>query len=150
MNNDLLILYGSMTGNAEDCAKRTAKKAAELGVPHRLINMNDFNAADLVHETTVFVLVSTWGDGEPPDDALSFYAKLEKVEPGSLCELTYAVFGLGDSNYEIFCGCGKRTEQLFQVGGAKALVERVDADVDFEEPFTHWTEKVFAALPALR
>jgi sulfite reductase (NADPH) flavoprotein alpha-component len=142
MNNEPLILFGTTTGNAEECATRVAARIAVSGAKPRLANMNSYAAAALAAESSVLVVVSTWGDGEPPDDALGFYEGLRKLAPGSLKHLRFAVFGLGDTGYENFCGCGKMSEHLLAGLGATALLPRVDADVDYEDNLVAWTSKL--------
>lgn len=146
MNNDMLILFGTTTGNAEECATRVATKIAVNGLKPRLANMNQYGPEQLLSESVVLVVVSTWGDGEPPDDAIPFYEELRKLAPESLRHLRFAVFGLGDTGYENFCGCGKMTEHLFSSYGATALLPRVDADVDYEDQLVAWPGQVAEAL----
>ena len=75
-SKDLLILYGTETGNAEALADEAAEKANEMGFTTKISNMLDIELSALKSVVNLLVIVSTWGDGEPPDDALELYESL--------------------------------------------------------------------------
>jgi sulfite reductase alpha subunit-like flavoprotein len=148
MNDELLILFATTTGNAEDCAKSTATKAKEAGFKVRTVNMYDLKPAKLKDEKLFLAVVSTWGDGEPPDDAVPFWDDLQELEEGSLSGAAFAVFGLGDHDYDDFCGFAKKLDAEFERLGATRVLDRVDADTSFEEPLETWAAEVVEALQA--
>ncbi len=94
------------------------------------------------------MVVSTHGEGDPPDNAISFYEFLHSKRAPQLEELRYAVLSLGDTSYEFFCQTGKDFDKRLQELGGKSLTERVDCDVDFDEPAAAWVNSVLNALNA--
>jgi len=94
---------------------------------------------------TALFIVSTWGDGEPPDDAAEFWYKLESAEL-DLTGLNYAVLGLGDKDYADFNGFARQLDERLTKLGATQLTIRADADLDFEDTFVEWSERVLTVL----
>ena len=94
----------------------------------------------------MIVTISTWGEGEPPDDAVDFFNHVNNLEQSSLCELRFAIFALGDTSYDNFCQCGKDLDRVFAEKGATRLLDRVDNDVDFYEALEAWQEALLSAL----
>jgi len=90
--------------------------------------------------------VSTWGDGEPPDDAVPFFDELRDSEPVGLNQPPIAILGLGDSGYDLFCGCGIELERELLRHGAKSVVPRVDCDVWYEDELKQWKEDLINLL----
>lgn len=91
-------------------------------------------------------MVSTHGEGEPPDNAIPFHEFLNSKRAPKLDGLRYSVLALGDTSYEFFCQTGKDFDKRLQELGATALVPRVDCDVDFDEPAAAWMNDVLASL----
>jgi sulfite reductase (NADPH) flavoprotein alpha-component len=73
MRTDIAILYGTMTGNARECAEKTARVLGRAGLSARVHDLVHYDPRDLLHESTVLLAISTWGEGEPPDDAIAFF-----------------------------------------------------------------------------
>ena len=144
----LTILYGTETGNAEDLAERTLKRAQEEGFEASLSNVFDFAPEKLNATEKAVIVISTWGEGDPPDEATDFCDALNDNEVTGLDNLEFAVLSLGDSGYDDFCGCGRRVDESLVRNGAKRIIERVDCDVDFEDAFDAWSDELFAALKA--
>jgi sulfite reductase (NADPH) flavoprotein alpha-component len=144
------IYFATMSGNSRDLAERTARKLKALGF--------DAEERDLIHESadalrnhaTVLFVISTWGDGEPPDDAVSYVERLQSDEPLGLEGVQFSVCALGDTGYEHFCGCGRTIDVRLEHHGARRLAERVDCDIDFEENYDGWLNSVVAALDSRR
>ena len=108
-------------------------------------NMSEIAAADLVKLSNLLVIVSTWGDGEPPDAAAAFYKEFMAGEM-ALSGLRFSVCALGDTSYEKFCQTGKDIDaRLEQLGGTR-VTARQDCDVDYEDMFTAWLGSSLAAL----
>ncbi|MEQ1861280.1 MAG: sulfite reductase subunit alpha [Chthoniobacteraceae bacterium] len=142
----LLVLYGSQTGTSEALAKKTAKVADAKGFAPRLVCMEKFESVDLAKEEHVLVITSTYGDGEPPDNAIGFWAWLSSDSAPRLEQTRFSVLALGDTNYAQFCEFGKRCDARLEQLGAQRLHARTDCDVDYDAPAAAWTESVFAAM----
>ncbi|HEY8967247.1 MAG TPA: flavodoxin family protein, partial [Candidatus Methylacidiphilales bacterium] len=114
MSKEVTILFGTTTGNAEECAKKTAQKAAALGFVPKVENMANTAPEQLKEAGLVLFVVSTWGDGEPPDDAVPFWDRMAFLAPGSLNGVGYGVLALGDTAYEQFCGFGRALDEKLE------------------------------------
>ena len=145
----LLVMYGSQTGTAEGLAKRLAKEAAQRGFAPRVLELNAFASVDLAREPRLAVITSTWGDGEPPDNALAFWQHLNSDAAPKLDNLTYSVLALGDRNYSDFCGAGKKFDERLATLGAKRVLPRADCDTDYEACVKSWMEGLWPALAPL-
>ena len=139
-----IVLYGTQTGTAEDLAVELQEEIQEQGGACSCENDFDFDFSRLERLKTVFIIISTWGDGDPPDDAEDFCEKLDAIKADSLIGLEFSVFALGDSGYELFCECGKKVDQQLEKAGSTRLLKRVDCDIDIDGPFTRWKEKVLS------
>lgn len=142
----LTILYGSETGNTEVLARKTAKSATGKGFSVKLTCMSDYDMSSLTQEENLLLLTSTYGEGEPPDNALEFYNFLHSDEAPKLEKTRFSVLALGDSSYPDFCKCGIDFDNRLAALGAERLVSRVDCDVDFDEAYDSWFNGVIAGL----
>jgi sulfite reductase alpha subunit-like flavoprotein len=144
----MLILFATMTGNAEDAAEMIAKRLKKAGHDKiSIANIERHSPAQLAerNEPVLFV-VSTWGDGEPPDEAVNFWNDLQKLKPGALDGVCYSVYALGDSSYDEFCGFGRRLDEELERKGAIRVAARAECDCDHEEFLEEWSNDVHAAL----
>jgi len=139
----LLVLFGTETGNAEDLAEQTVNRAKEAGIDARMENVFNFPPENLKNESRVAIIISTWGEGDPPDEATDFCESLYNDEVTGLENLEYTVCALGDTGYDDFCGCGRKVDEALSRNGAKCILERKDCDVDFEEAYEEWADKFF-------
>ena len=141
----LLVLYGTESGNSEELAARTAKSAKAAGFRCRVVNMADSRPADLSGAESLLVVVSTWGEGDPPESAEEYYRTF--MAGGlDLKDVRYSVCALGDTSYEQFCQIGKDVDQQLEKLGAERVSPRADCDVDFEETYSNWVKDALAAL----
>jgi sulfite reductase (NADPH) flavoprotein alpha-component len=138
----LTILYGSQTGNAKGVAEKIKHLAASKSLNVNLVNMADYKAKQLKQESHLIVVVSTYGEGEPPEDAESLHQFLGSKKAPKLPELNVAVVGLGDSSYEFFCQTAIDFDERFKALGAKTALERAELDVDYEQQASQWSERV--------
>ncbi len=139
-----------MTGNAEYCAGVAAKAVRALGYTPKVDNVSDVIPAELAGDPLLLICASTYGEGDPPPDAESFYDSLRGLAAGTLADVRFALLALGDTNYDDFCGFGKKLEHELQRLGAQPLLGRMDADVDYDGTMTAWVDGVGAALrPAI-
>jgi sulfite reductase (NADPH) flavoprotein alpha-component len=142
----VLVLYGSHSGNGEQLAGRLAARLADRGVPHRVLDMLDCRKQDLESAETLLVIVSTHGDGEPPERALALHELLHGRKAPRLGKKRYAVLALGDSSYEKFCETGRQFDARLEALGAERLAPRAECDVDFEATASAWIDTVVATV----
>jgi sulfite reductase (NADPH) flavoprotein alpha-component len=143
------IYFGSESGNAEALSKLIAKAAVKRGFESKAIGLDKVKPADLAKEQFALVVTSTFGDGEPPSNAIDFHEALLAAGDGALANLQYSVLALGDTNYEQFCKFGADLDARLEALGAKRLYPRVDCDVAYEEAAAGWQDGVFAVLEAV-
>ncbi|MFB4164134.1 assimilatory sulfite reductase (NADPH) flavoprotein subunit [Alteribacillus sp. JSM 102045] len=146
VSKKITILYGSQTGNGQALAEDASQKLKEQGFEVTLSSMDSFKPKTLKKIENLLVIVSTHGEGDPPDNALSFYEFLHGRRAPKLEELRYSVLALGDTSYEFFCQTGKDFDKRLEELGGERMYERVDCDVDFEESAEEWLEGVSGAL----
>jgi sulfite reductase (NADPH) flavoprotein alpha-component len=138
----LAVVYGSQTGNGRRIAERLGQAAEAAGIAVRVYAARDYPLRDLVNERLLTVVVSTHGDGDPPDDARGFIEHLLGKRAPQLPQLKYSVLALGDSSYPKFCETGRQVDERLAALGAQRLLPRVDCDVDYERLATPWLEQV--------
>lgn len=142
----LSVLYGSETGNASAMAEAVAATAAGLGLSVTARDMADYRAGDLKAEQDLLVIVSTCGEGDPPQPALGFFEFLAGRKAPRLDGVRYAVLALGDSTYEFYCEAGKRIDRRLEELGAQRVATRIDCDVDELKLGKAWAEKTLTLL----
>ena len=146
VSKDVTVLFGSQTGNSHSLAKKLSRKLEEQGFQVTLSAMSDFKPNSLKKVQNLLMIVSTHGEGEPPDNAVSFYEFLYSKRAPQLGELRFSVLALGDTSYEFFCQTGKDFDKRLEELGGRRLAQRVDCDVDFDEPAAEWMNNVLGAL----
>ncbi|HMM76816.1 MAG TPA: assimilatory sulfite reductase (NADPH) flavoprotein subunit [Gammaproteobacteria bacterium] len=142
----LTILYASQTGNGKGVAQRALDAATAQGIAARLVNLADFNPRQVKQERAVLLVVSTHGDGDPPDDALALHRLLHGAQAPRLERLSFAVIALGDSSYPHFCKTGRDFDARLEALGAKRLAPRVDCDLDFHTAADGAVAQLLAAV----
>lgn len=143
---EVTVLFGSQSGNSHGLAKKLVKKLEEQGLKTTLSAMSDFKPNTLKKVQDLLLVVSTHGEGEPPDNAISFYEFLHSKRAPKLDDLRFSVLALGDTTYEFFCQTGKDFDKRLEELGGKRLIPRVDCDVDFEGPAAKWIDEVVKSL----
>ncbi len=141
------VLFGTESGNAQSLAQRAGEALASAGVDHRVLDMQDVDCGALASVRVLVIITSTYGNGDPPSNAEVVHAHLMKKAP-PFERLSFAVFGLGDTTYERFAQCGKDFDKRLEELGGTRLLDRVDADVDYEGPFEGWLERALPLLSA--
>ncbi len=126
----LTILYGTETGNSRDLAKALAASATERGLAPKVSDLSDYKVRQLKDEQDVLFIVSTYGEGDPPQPSVAFFEFLEGPRAPKLEGVRFSVLALGDSTYEKYCEAGKRIDSRFEELGASRLSPRVDCDID--------------------
>jgi sulfite reductase (NADPH) flavoprotein alpha-component len=142
----LSILFGSQTGTAEGLAKRIAKEAGKRGFASTTHDLAKYPVAQLASEERVLIVTSTYGDGEPPDNAKAFWDFLNSSAAPKLPQLRFSVCAIGDSNYPKFCGFGKELDARLEALGANRMHPRADCDLEYEEPFAKWLNEALSAM----
>ncbi len=135
---NLTILYGSETGNAKTQADKLAEKASFKNITATVYSMYDYNYKKLKEEENVAIIVSTHGEGDPPDMAEDFHKFITGKRAPKLPNLSYSVLALGDKSYKYFCKTGEDIDAGCKATGAFRLTPLVKCDVDYEESADIW------------
>jgi len=138
----ITILYGSQTGNSQGLAEKYASLLKAQNVDVTVSSLGKFKASNLKKITNLLLIVSTHGEGDPPDQAIQFYEFLHSKRAPKLEHLQYSVLALGDSSYEFFCKTGKDLDEQFAKLGATRIVPRTDCDVDYDDAAAQWFSAV--------
>lgn len=141
----LTIVYGSQTGNAKRQAEALSTQIEAAGFGVRLLRADAYPLRELKNERHLVIVISTQGDGDPPDDARAFVEFIAGKRAPKLPDLHYSVLGLGDSSYPLFCAIGRQLDARLAELGAKRWFERGDADLDIETVATPWMANALAA-----
>lgn len=124
------VLYASQSGQAQYLAEQTAKQLSNGQKQWHAVSLLDWQRGyelSALNEQTLLFVVSTQGEGDPPDNAVAFFHQLQ-MWSGDLSQLTFAVLGLGDSRYTHFCGFSHNLHQQLIQRGASALFDVVTVD----------------------
>jgi sulfite reductase (NADPH) flavoprotein alpha-component len=138
----LTILYGTETGNSRDLGKALAAAASARGLAPQVYDMSDYKMRSLKDEQDVLVIVSTYGEGDPPQPSVGFFEFLEGKRAPKLDNVRFSVLALGDSTYEKYCEAGRRIDSRLEELGARRIHDRVDCDIDYEDQAEAWSRSV--------
>ncbi len=144
VKSKLTILYGSETGNSEGLALKARKTAQKLGFDAKVLDMADATPQALVAAKDVIVIAATWGEGDPPQRAATFYKSLMADNAPRLDGVRFAVLALGDTAYANFCATGRAIDERLGVLGGLRIADRIDLDLDFSQKAAAWTESILA------
>ncbi|ELY3758964.1 NADPH-dependent assimilatory sulfite reductase flavoprotein subunit [Cronobacter universalis] len=144
----ITLISASQTGNARRVAEalRDDLLAAQLNV--NLVNAGDYKFKQIAQEKLLIVVASTQGEGDPPEEAVALHKFLLSKKAPKLDGTAFAVFGLGDTSYERFCQAGKDFDSRLAELGAERLLDRVDADVEYQAAAQAWRQRVVDVLKA--
>lgn len=142
------VFFGTESGNSEGLAADDVAALKSQGFTAKMKSLGDATFKDFQDAQNALLVVSTWGDGEPPDAVVSFHEAFMSSDAPKLDGLNFSVCGLGDTSYEQFCECGKQFDKRLAELGAKRIVDRVDCDVDYDDAHEEWFGKVVEALNA--
>lgn len=137
----MTVLYGSQSGNAKRLAETLVQRATQAGLPARLVRADNYPPRELKQERLLYIVISTQGEGEPPDDAKGLVEFMLGRRAPALADLRFAVLGLGDSSYPEFCAIGKLLDERLADLGGQRLFARGDADVDIDSVAHGWLDQ---------
>ena len=144
--DSVLVFYGTVTGNAELLANKLSLSLRRAGVTARVRDIAHCQPSVLTQSNCVLVVISTYGDGEPPDDAATFWEAVVQGNSLDLRGVRFSVLALGNTTYDHFCKCGRDFDAALERHGATRIHPRVDCDVDYDAPAKHWLNGVLAHL----
>ncbi|TCW11719.1 sulfite reductase (NADPH) alpha subunit [Raoultella sp. BIGb0138] len=144
----ITLISASQTGNARRVAEalRDDLLAAQLNV--KLVNAGDYKFKQIASEKLLVIVTSTQGEGESPEEAVALHKFLFSKKAPKLEGTAFAVFGLGDTSYEFFCQSGKDFDSRLAELGGERLLDRVDADVEYQPAAAEWRARVVEVLKA--
>ncbi|MCW6032923.1 MULTISPECIES: sulfite reductase subunit alpha [unclassified Pantoea] len=137
-NTQLHILFGSQTGNAEALSQTAAKAARAKGLVPVVQALGEVDLDVFATMRHVLIVTSTYGEGEMPDNAQLFWNAISASTAPRLEQMHFAVLAIGDTGYDGFCQAGKFIDMRLEQLGAKRVADRIDCDIDFEEPSSEW------------
>ncbi|MDZ5782997.1 assimilatory sulfite reductase (NADPH) flavoprotein subunit [Marinococcus luteus] len=149
-SKEVTILFGSQTGNGQMIAEDSSRRLKDQGYNVTVSSMDDFKTKNMKKVENLLVIVSTHGEGDPPDNAISFHEFLNGRKAPKLEDARFSVLALGDTSYEYFCQTGKDFDQRLEELGGTRLYPRVDCDVDFDDDAEEWIQGVLSSLNELQ
>ena len=138
------IIYGSQTGNARRAAEALHAKLDAAGLPARLLRADAYSTRELANERLLYLVISTQGEGDPPDDAIGLSEFLLGRRAPKLPQLQFAVLGLGDTSYADFCGIARKLDARLVELGATRVQTLGEADLDIDIVAAPWREQALA------
>lgn len=141
----LTVLYGSQSGNCEALSKILRKAGKAKGFDPKVTELDAFDFNQLSETAHLLIVTSTFGEGDPPDNAIKFCERLAADDVPGLAGVSYAVCGLGDSSYTHFNKCARDIDERLAELGAQRVADAVLCDVDYEDDFAAWSDAVFAS-----
>mgnify|MGYP000185692517 CR=1 FL=1 len=146
VQKSITVLYGSQTGNSRKIAEKLVPALEAQGHQVNLLNMLNYRSSQLKKETHLLALISTHGNGEPPDEALGFFKFINGNKAPKLNGLNFSVLALGDSSYDEFCQTGYELDARLAELGAVRYSDVVACDVDYADDAESWQETLLALL----
>lgn len=141
--NEILIIFGTETGNAEELSEVAAKMASDHDLIGNVMDMDDVTTDILLKTKKLMVVCSTWGDGEQPVNAEDLYESTNELNEGALSELYFSVLALGDTAFDLFCESGKEWDNVLEEKGASRVIDRIDCDTDYDDDAEDWIGRAF-------
>jgi sulfite reductase (NADPH) flavoprotein alpha-component len=142
----ITLISASQTGNARRLAEQLRDDliAAKLNV--NLVNAGDYKFKQIGQEKLLLIVASTQGEGEQAEEAVALHKFLQSKKAPQMKDTAFAVFALGDTSYEFFCQAGKDFDNRLGELGAERLLDRVDADVEYQAQAEAWRKRIVEVL----
>ena len=147
--NEIIIAFGTETGNAEMLAEDAANAASDFNLEGRVCDMEDLSVDDLSSASRVMIVCSTWGEGDQPDNAQDLYDDVCDSADDSMNGVSFAVLALGDTAFDLFCESGKEWDRILEEKGGTRIHERIDCDTDYEDFADEWINEALAKFQSL-
>ncbi len=148
MDNEIMVMFGTETGNAEELAETAVEMASSYDLTGKLYDMEDVTVEMLEECKRLIVVCSTWGDGEQPVNAQDLYDSTMEMGDGSLGSLKFAVLALGDTAFDLFCESGKEWDAVLEEKGGIRVNDRIDCDTDYDDFAEDWFEQTLEKFQA--
>ncbi|URJ29280.1 NADPH-dependent assimilatory sulfite reductase flavoprotein subunit [Blochmannia endosymbiont of Camponotus modoc] len=146
LNKTITLISASQTGNARQLAEKLRDDIHAINMDVMLFNAGDYKFKKISKETLLIIITSTYGEGEPPEEAIALYRYLFSNKAVKMPNTHFAVFSFGDRSYEYFAKAGKDFDHRLEELGAHRLCDRVDVDIDFTEEANVWRKKIVFLL----
>lgn len=150
---DFVIFWGSQSGTAERLANRLVRDCrSRFGLDALAADLSDFDPesiANISQSKFATFIISTYGEGDPSDNASHFMSWLGSNKTARFSELRYAAFGLGNKNYKFYNRVIDIVVEALDEGGATALIPTGRADDSngaTDEDFTEWKQKALFSM----
>ena len=145
-DRNLLLIFGTETGNAEELAEDAAHMAKKFDLNPTVIDMEDITPEGISDSKRLIVICSTWGEGEQPVNAQDLYDAVSESEDGCMIGVNFAVLALGDTAFEFFCESGKEWDSILEEKGGKRTNKRMDCDTDYDDYAEEWIEETLSLM----
>ncbi|MES2103801.1 MAG: sulfite reductase flavoprotein subunit alpha [Pseudomonadota bacterium] len=140
LTEQVLLAFATQSGRAEGLAWRTAAALQDDGVETTVMSLAQLDTDRLCHYRRVLFIVSTFGEGEPPDAARKFARQLSHQPGSTLSHVQYGLLALGDRNYQKFCGFGHTLDHWLRNQGAQALFPMIEVDNSDAQALAQWQQ----------
>lgn len=149
----VVVFWGSQSGFAEGLAHSLAQDIQQrFAVRTLLADLADYDANSiegLPKSVPVIFIVSTYGEGDPPDNAQEFFSWCKTAEGACLTNSSFAAFGCGNSNYQNYNKVVDDLQAFLESAGSTAIVPTGKGDEatrTTKEDFMDWKDLLAAAL----
>jgi len=146
---NLMIIFGTETGNSELLALDASNVAQSSGFETQVNGMDEIELEDLKSCENLIIVCSTWGDGEQPDNAIELFDAVESSNDDDLKDVNFAVLALGDTAFDLFCEAGIQWDEILEKKGGKRINDRIDCDVDYEDDAEEWIEETISKFSSM-
>lgn len=137
-----LIVYASQTGAAQRLAELTARAFEDTEAPPLVVDIAQLDAESLIGASRILFVVSTYGDGEPPDSARGFAKRIMRTRDLTI-NFAYGVLALGDRQYPDFCQFGRSLDAWLHKKGGVRLFDTIFADGQDMNAEEHWCAEIW-------